>query len=92
MTFEKNNNAQNSISNGNQLYNRILPTTTIVTPATVMTTTLMLSNGTIAEGAVSVSLNDSWTGRQLLDALSHVPPVRFSAEEFDVNGDECVCV
>lgn len=43
------------------------------------------SSGTVAEGAVSISLNDSWTGRQLLDALGPVTLVRFRVEEFDVN-------
>lgn len=43
----------------------------------------LLSYGTISDGAVSISLNNSWAGRQLLEALN-LPPRRFSPEEFDV--------
>lgn len=42
--------------------------------------------GTVSEGAVSISLNDSWTGRKLLEALNHIPNTkRLSADDFDVN-------
>lgn len=35
---------------------------------------MMLPDGTVVpEGTVSISLNDSWTGRQLLEGLGHVP-------------------
>lgn len=44
----------------------------------------LLSRGAVSEGAVSISLNDSWTGRKLLEALGNLPPKRFSPEEFDV--------
>ncbi|XP_053680931.1 uncharacterized protein LOC128731811 [Anopheles nili] len=33
----------------------------------------LLTRGTIVSGAVSVSLDDSWTGRSLLEALGRVP-------------------
>lgn len=45
----------------------------------------LLTRGALSEGAVSISLNDSWTGRKLLEALGNLPPTRFSPEEFDVN-------
>lgn len=43
------------------------------------------SRGTLSSGAVSVSLNDSWTGRKLLVALGGLPPQRLSPEGFDVS-------
>lgn len=46
-------------------------------------TSALFFRGTVAEGAVSVSLNDSWTGRKLLEALNHIPK-RVSPEDFDV--------
>uniref|UniRef100_A0A182NG60 Uncharacterized protein n=1 Tax=Anopheles dirus TaxID=7168 RepID=A0A182NG60_9DIPT len=33
----------------------------------------LLTRGTIVSGAVSVSLDDSWTGRTLLEALGRLP-------------------
>lgn len=35
----------------------------------------LLSRGTIVNGAVSISLDDSWTGRSLLEALGRVGPL-----------------
>lgn len=43
------------------------------------------TKGTLSSGAVSVSLNDSWTGRQLLQTLGTFPPHRLSPEGFDVS-------
>lgn len=37
--------------------------------------TSLLSRGTLINGAVSVSLDDSWTGRSLLEALGRVAPL-----------------
>lgn len=39
------------------------------------------TRGTLSSGAVSVSLNDSWTGRQLLQTLGSFPPRRISPED-----------
>lgn len=51
----------------------------------------LLANGTLAEGAISISLNDSWTGRKLLEALD-MPPIRYSPEHMDVSdGAEANC-
>lgn len=43
------------------------------------------TRGTLSSGAVSVSLNDSWTGRKLLVALGNLPPNRLSPEGLDVS-------
>lgn len=47
---------------------------------------LIDNNGTMVEGATSISLNlnNSWTGRQLLEALD-IPPARFSPELIHVS-------
>lgn len=41
--------------------------------------------GTLSGGAVSVSLNDSWTGRQLLQTFGSFPSQRLSPEGIDVS-------
>lgn len=43
------------------------------------------TRGSLSSGAVSVSLNDSWTGRQLLQTLGSFPPNRLSPEGVDVS-------
>lgn len=43
------------------------------------------TRGTVSGGAVSVSLNDSWTGKKLLEALGGLPPQRLSPEGIDVS-------
>uniref|UniRef100_A0A182YF22 Uncharacterized protein n=1 Tax=Anopheles stephensi TaxID=30069 RepID=A0A182YF22_ANOST len=40
----------------------------------------LLARGTIVSGAVSVSLDDSWTGRSLLEALGRIPLRTFDDE------------
>lgn len=46
---------------------------------------VFLTRGTLSSGAVSVSLNDSWTGRQLLQTLGSFPANRLSPEGLDVS-------
>uniref|UniRef100_A0A182PNJ9 C2HC/C3H-type domain-containing protein n=1 Tax=Anopheles epiroticus TaxID=199890 RepID=A0A182PNJ9_9DIPT len=41
----------------------------------------LLARGTIVSGAVSVSLDDSWTGRSLLEALGRLPLRAFDVSE-----------
>lgn len=37
-----------------------------------------------AEGCVSISLNDSWTGRKLLDYIDHDYNLHMTSKEFQV--------
>lgn len=46
---------------------------------------VLYTRGSLSSGAVSVSLNDSWTGRQILQTLGTFPPKRLSMEELDVS-------
>lgn len=46
---------------------------------------VLYTRGSLSSGAVSVSLNDSWTGRQILQTLGTFPPRRLSPEELDVS-------
>ncbi|XP_037025730.1 uncharacterized protein LOC119067083 isoform X3 [Bradysia coprophila] len=45
---------------------------------------VLYTRGSLSSGAVSVSLNDSWTGRQILQTLGTFPPRRLSPEELDM--------
>lgn len=46
---------------------------------------VLYTRGSVSSGPVSISLNDSWTGRQILQTLGTFPPRRLSPEELDVS-------
>lgn len=54
---------------------------------------MLLAASTVTEGgnSISLNLNDSWTGRKLLEALD-IPPARFSPELMDVSVVYVMCV